>query len=134
MTAYFNFGGTTTVPVIVKEVRNIHGSCFNLQNQEKATLEQTFQGWTIELNPDLEWNVYLSARGITHPTYSSSVPYQFFTLQPRSHTFISFVANKYIKIRTKGPVQREPRCNEDSDYIETMACEKKCFLDTFKVC
>ena len=58
-------------------------------------------GWTIELSPVLEYEVYLSAPGVHHPTYSWLVPLPALTLQPGSHTSVTFTAVKFVKLRRK---------------------------------
>ena len=58
-------------------------------------------GWTIELSPGLEYEVYLSAPGVHHPTYSWLVPLPALTLQPGSHTSVTFTAVKFVKLRRK---------------------------------
>ena len=93
----------------------------------------TFLGWTISLSPNLVYDVYLSAPGVSFPTYSSKVNLPQFTLQHRSQTFINFVAEKYIKIRRKGLLDKKEYCNEHSHYQETVDCEKQCILDSYNV-
>ena len=90
-------------------------------------------GWTISLSPNLVYDVYLSAPGVSFPTYSSKINLPYFTLQHRSQTFINFVAEKYIKIRRKGLLVNKRFCNEQSHYHETADCEKQCFLDSNNV-
>ena len=49
----------------------------------------------------LEYDVYLSAPGVHHPTYSWLVPLPALTLQPGSHTTVTFTAVKFVKLRRK---------------------------------
>ena len=49
----------------------------------------------------MEYEVYLSAPGVHHPTYSWLVPLPALTLQPGSHTSVTFTAVKFVKLRRK---------------------------------
>jgi len=120
-------------PISFKEIKDYDGKCFLLETDEFATLDQQSQGWTISLSPNLEYDVYLSAPGVSFPTYSSKVNLPQFTLQHRSQTFINFVAEKYIKIRRKGLLDKKEYCNEHSHYHDTVDCEKQCFLDSYNI-
>ena len=115
----------------------------------------TVAGWTIELSPDLEYEVYLSAPGVHHPTYSWLVPLPALTLQPGSHTSVTFTAVKFVKLRRKvgaavgfvnsisrvnsnsnsnqGLLERRDHCSEGTDYAATVRCEKRCLLDRLNV-
>ena len=69
---YFNNQAHT--PVVLTEVSDLYGKCFNLENEETPTLEQTYQGWIMGLNPELEYNVYMTTPGSKYPTMSEIVP------------------------------------------------------------
>ena len=112
-------------------------------------------GWTIELSPALEYEVYLSAPGVHHPTYSWLVPLPALTLQPGSHTSVTFTAVKFVKLRRKvgtavgfvnsisrvnsnsnsnqGLLERRDHCSEGTDYAATVRCEKRCLIDRLNV-
>ena len=93
-----------------------------------------FAGWTFELLPSVEWNVYLGPPGIVYPTYIPPAKniLSFFTLQQNSQTDVTFLASRYTNIRKRGPLDTKEYCHETS-YNEYIDCEKSCFLKFFNV-
>ena len=87
----------------------------------------------IELNPNYEYNVYLSSPGLNYPTYSSLFTVPFLTIQQKNTVFVRFSAKKYIKLRKRGVLDSKTYCNKNSNHTETVKCAKACFLKTFNV-
>ena len=92
-----------------------------------------FQGWKIELNPNYEYNVYISSPGQSYPTYSSRFNIPFLTVQQKNTVFVRFSAAKYIKIRKRGLLDSQTYCNENSNLAEAVKCAKACFLENLNV-
>ena len=127
------------VPVAIKEIRTAFGKCFFLSNQQNATREQKIQGWKIYLHSntsndmDIVWQVYPGYHGLEYPTFSNLPTHKRFLLRPRTETFISFSLTHETALPYRGYFQQKKFCSE-GDIFETIACNKKCFLDQHKVC
>ena len=130
-----SYFGSPPYPISFTEINDFNGRCFNFQMKEIATLEPQFQGWTFFLSPKVEWNVYFGIPGVSYPTFTpvSRNILSFFTLQQNSQTYITFLANKFINLRRRGPLDSKNYCQERGDNADYIDCEKKCFLDTFNV-
>ena len=76
------------IPVSLTEVKDFYGKCFHLQTRAFASTEQQYQGWKINLAPDLEYNIYLSYD--VPFFYFTKVAQEFFVLEKQSQTFVRF--------------------------------------------
>ena len=124
-------------PIIFKEIKIPIGKCFYLYTEEKATTEQKFQGWTIEMKSDVDgedlyWEVYIGYNGIPHPTYSMSISHEMFQLKPRSETFVVFSLEQDTVLSKHGWFQSKQYCSAEASNIESIACFKACLLDHHK--
>ena len=137
-TNYSLFTLGAAVPVAIKEIRTAFGKCFFLHSKANATLEQKIQGWKIYLHSsrsekDIVWQVYLGYHGLEYPTFSDIGTHERFLLRPRTETFVSFSLNTEKTLPYRGYFQQKKFCSEE-DMFETIACNKKCFLDQNNVC
>lgn len=85
------------------------------------------------MNPNYEYNVYISSPGLNYPTYSLLFTVPFLTIQQQNTVFVRFSAENYIKIRNRGPLDSKTYCNVKSNHDETVKCAKACFLAAFNV-
>ena len=85
------------------------------------------------MNPNYEYNVYISSPGLNYPTYSLLFTVPFLTIQQKNTVFVRFSAQNYIKIRNRGPLDSNTYCNENGNHAETVKCAKACFLEALNV-
>ena len=81
----------------------------------------------------MAWNVFLAAAPLFAPTHSSTISLESVTLQPNTNTFISFVPEKYEFLKYRGYFSSKQYCQDDIDFTDTVACEKRCMLRNLKV-
>ena len=132
---YFQQFPGYVVPVSYKEIIDYRGRCFNFQTSEVATLEKEYQGLTLNLSPEVEWNVFLGPPGVVYPTLTpqSKSILSFFTLRKSTQTIMTFFSKKYVKLKRTKPFHFKDLCEVGSDFSNYIKCEKECFLDTFNV-
>ena len=85
-------------------------------------------GWTIELSREVNWNVFLGIGSMFTPTHSSTISPESITLLPNTKTYLSFVAEKYEFLKTRGYFSSKQYCEDDIEFTDTVACQKKCML------
>ena len=90
-------------------------------------------GWKIELTNEVAWNVFLAVAPLFSPTHSSTISLESVSLQPNTNTFISFTPEKYEFLKYRGYFSNKQYCQDDIDFTDTVACEKRCLLRNLKV-
>ena len=81
----------------------------------------------------MTWTVFLSAASLFAPTHSSTISLESVTLQPHTNTFISFKPEKYEFLKYRGYFSSKQYCQDDIEFSDTVACEKRCLLRNLKV-
>ena len=143
------------IPVGLKEIHDVYGTCIYLETSVEPTLDQKLGGdidfydscnfcmliivlgWIITLNSEIEdeqlnWHVHLGRPRQEHPSYSTSLTYDFVNLRPNTYTFISFEKEHVNKLHKRGLLQPKEYCHHITLH-EAIQCYKKYFLRFFQV-
>ena len=81
----------------------------------------------------MAWTVFLAVAPLFHPTHSSTISLESVTLQPNTNTFVTFEPQKYQFLKHRGYFSRKQYCQDDIQFSDTVACEKRCMLRNLKV-